>query len=357
LAGRPQENPALAIWVRTIDTGEDLPVIAAWAHDGGRLAYGTEVEVSRRKITVNDDREIYSYPSEVWITDFVKDPKRILKGKQFRNRRGLIPSFHVTHLAWAPDGEKLAVELTDRENESATFLLTADGKRVKVGDGGPNLLDGYGAGWLGDSESVGILHEAMNPRLLHRLSLLRVTAGRNLSLFREKTFAAVAWMPDAHKAALVEQDQEFADPPRLLLGDLDRGTTEVLAELGDSYLGGLAATRDETKVSYFVGQEELAVRELGTDAAVKILPIPLGRYAWIGQGDTLLYIEPDDIGSRKGWLTLYDPASKSKVRVLSELKVSNFWLASDGKQLAVLTADKWPELRIYRLPLPAATTD
>jgi hypothetical protein len=357
VAVAPEENPALATWVRTIDTGEDLPVIAAWAPGGGQLAYGTEVEVSRRKITVKDDREIYTYPSEVWVTDFEKEPKRILKGKRFRNRRGVIPSFSVTHLAWAPDGEKLAVELTDRQGESATFLLTPKGKRVKVGDGRANLLDGYGAGWLGDSESVGIMHEALNPRLLHRLSLLRVTAGRELALFREKTFAAADWMPKSHKAVLIERDRDFAEPPRLLLGDLDRGTAELIEELEDGYLGGLQATPDETIVSYFEGQEKLAVRAVNPESSVEHWPIPLGRYAWTGRSNTLLYLEPEDIGSRKGWLTLYNPADGSKVRVLSEQKVRNFWLAPDGKQLAVLTADDWPELRIYRLSLPASPSD
>ena len=357
MAGAQEKHQSLATWVRTIDTGEDLPVIAAWAPDGTRLAYGTKVEVSRRKITVKDDREVYSYPSEVWITDFERDPRRILKGQRFRNRRGIIPSFTVTHLAWAPDGEKLAVELTDRQGESATFLLTPKGKRVKVGERGLNLLDGYGAGWLGDSESVGVLHEVLNPRLLHRLSLLRVTAGRHLSPFRDKTFAAVAWMPRSHKAVLVERDRDFADLPRLLVGDLDKSTTELIEELQEGYLGGLQASPDETQVSYFVGQEKLAVRAAEPESSVEHWPIPLGRYAWAGRSNTLLFVEPEDIGSRRGWLTLYNPADSSKVRVLSEQKVENFWLTPDGRQLAVLTADDWPELRIYRLRLPVSSSD
>jgi dipeptidyl aminopeptidase/acylaminoacyl peptidase len=346
-----QERPQLEL-VRTLDTGEDLAVVAAWSPDGRLLAYGTETEVSRREITVKSDREAYTYPSEVWVTDFTKKPKRILKRKQFRDRQGKIPSFSVTRLLWSPDGQKLAVELTDDDGESATFLLTPKGKRFKLGEGRRNFLIGYGAGWLGDSESLGLLSEALHPRLLHQVGLVRVNAGRELSLFGEKTFAAVAWLPRAQKVVLMERDREFAEPPQLVLGDLQNGQIEVLDELSEGYLGGLQTTGDEARVSYFVGQERLAVRSVVAASSVEYWPIPLGRYEWSVNSDTLLFIEPQEVGQRTGWRTLHDPANERKVRLLEELPVFEFAQAPDGQRLAVLTAGKKPELRIYRLTLP-----
>ena len=351
---RGEEAPALEL-VTTLDMGEDLAVIAAWSPDGRLLAYGTETEVSRKKYGVKTDTESYTYPSEVWVTDLVEKPKRILKRKSFRDVEGRIPSFSVTRLAWSPDGQKLAVELTDDEGESGVFLLTPEGKSVKLGSKGRNFLDGYGEGWLGDSESLGLLIEAVKPRLLHRVSLVRVSAGRELWLFREKTFAAVAWLPRAHKAVLVERDKEFAEPPRLVLGDLEKGTVEDLGELSDGYLGGLQATPDETRVSYFVGQEKLAVRGLTKEGAVEHWPIPFSRYEWVGTNGFLLYIEPEKIGRRTGWLSLYDPAQQRKVRLLAEVPVFEFAVAPDGQRLAVLTAGEKPELKVYRLTLPPSS--
>lgn len=334
----------------TVETGEELPVIAAWAPDGQRLAYGTEAEMSRREISVKEDRESYTYPGEVWVTDFQKKPERVLKRKRFRDYEGGIPSFSVTRVEWAPDGSKLAVELRDPAGETATFLLTPGGKAVKIGGERGNMVDGYQAGWLGDSESLPQLHEALKPRLLHRVSLLRVTGGRNLPLFREKTFSAAAWLPESHRAALIEQDKDFADPPRLVVGNLDNGTLEPIDELSDGYLGGLQAGPDESHVSYFVGQEKLAVRALTPKSEVSTIPVPLGRYQWLDE-NRILFVEPDDIGSRKGWLSLYDRGTDSKQRLLPETKVYDFWVTREGTKLAALTADQSPQLRIYQLNL------
>lgn len=344
-----QESP-LATLERTIDTGEELPVLAAWSPDNARLAYATEAEVSRHQIRVKEDRDIRTYPGEVWLTDFTDKPERILKRRRFRERGGGVPSFSITHLNWSPDGQKLAVELR-AGGETATLLLTTEGKPVKVGSGGGNILEGYDAAWLGDSESVALLYEVLQPRLLHSVGLLRVTAGRILSLFRDKTFAAVAWLPQSRQAVMVERDKEFAEPPRLVLGNLDDGTLEPLDELSEGYLGGLQATPDETRVSYFVGQQKLAVRSLAPTAEVDDYPIPFGTYRWL-DNNRLLFLEPEEIGSRKGWLTFYDRRTGEQARVLPETLLHNFWLSPDGRRLAVLTADSFPQLKIYRLTLP-----
>ncbi|MFQ5662227.1 MAG: hypothetical protein ACE5HL_00140 [Terriglobia bacterium] len=336
-------------------TEEELPVVAAWSPDGQRLAYGTEKKLRRKRPPLAaDEDKVFSYPGEVWVTGLKSKPKRILKYNFLRNRVGDFFSFTVERLAWSPDGTKLAVEVADEEKNTATFLLTANGKKVKVGSRGTNYVPAYGAAWLGDNQSLGLLTEAVPPRLLHRVHLLRITAGRNISLFRQRTFAAVAWLPQRQQAVLVERDLEFARPPRLMLGDLKSGELQLLDELSEGYLGGLRASPDETKVSYFVGHKKLAVRGLAPDAPADYWPIPFGRYEWVGATGTLLFLEPKALGARTGWLTRYDPGQKTTERVLPDELIQDFWVAPTGDRVAVLTAGLKPTLKIY--PLEAASS-
>lgn len=345
-AGRAQ-GPTLEL-VATLDTGDDLAVLAAWSPDGQRLAYGTEKQVRERKAPSLDDRETYRYPGEVWLTDFGEKPRRLFKHERFRDWVGNVPSYYVTRLEWSPDGSKLAVEVTDEQGESAVFLITTEGKAVRIGSSRVNYYPGYGAGWLDDSQSLAVLNEASKPRLLHEVYLLRVTGGRDVQLFRGKTFTAAAWLPKAHKAVLVEQNREYAEPPRLVLGDLEKGTLEALDPLEEGFLGRLAITPDESKVSYFVGQDRLAVRRVSGEAKADYWPIPLGRYQWLSSS-ALLFMEPEDGGQSTGWLTLYDRATDSKTRLLPDTTLYDFWASTDGTQVAVLTAGPTPHLRIYKL--------
>ncbi|MEE9234203.1 MAG: hypothetical protein V3U28_02030 [Candidatus Acidoferrales bacterium] len=345
-----EEPASTAVLVKTIETKDDLAIIAAWAPDGRRLAYGTELRIRRRSAGV---REAYVYPGEVWVTEVDdEDRRRILKHDAFRDRRGDFFSFSVERLGWSPDGQRLLVELTDEEKSTATFFLTHKGKKVKVGESSRNFVAGYGGAWLGDSQSVGLLEEALAPRLLHRVQVVRVRGGRVLPLFPHHVFAAVAWLPRAQQMVGVERDPEFARPPQLARGDLRSGELELLAEVED-YIGGLQASPDETRVSYFVGQEELAVRVLAADSPVEHWPVPFGRYQWWPRRGAVLFIEPEAPGERSGWLTAYDPARDRKQRVLPQEKIQDFWVSPHGQHVAVLTVGLRPRMKIYRLPTPA----
>lgn len=350
----PAGQAPTAQLVTTVQTGKALAVVAAWSPDGSRLAYGTEKEVERRFVPPSQEGKAMAYPAEVWITNLRDKPKRILKDDFLRGYAGDYYSYSVEQLVWSPDGTKLAVEITDERKNTGTFFFTAKGKKIKMDSSRDNYVAGYGGGWLGDSESLGLLSEAVKPRLLHRVRLVRVTSGRAIPLFGENRFAAAAWLPQSSKAVLVERDPEFARPPRLLLGDLKSGRLETLAELSEGYVGGLQASPDESHVSYFVEQEKLAVQRLEPEAPVEHWPIPFGRYAWAGS-QAVLFIEAEKLGRPTGWLTFYDPAQGSKHRLLPEEVIYDFWVTPDGQRLAVLTAGSNPAMKIYHLSLPSPT--
>jgi len=325
---------------------DELLITAAFSPDGLRLAYGTERRVQRRTIAADDDR-MYFYPGEVWVTDFTEKPKRILKYDFLRSQEGGFLSFSVERVAWSPDGSKLLIEVSDERKRTATFFFSAEGKRVKLGGNGPNFAPGYGAAWLADNESVGLLSEEVSPRLLHRIHLLRATAGRALPMFGSKVFAAVAWLPLAQRVAAIERDKEFSQPPKLVVGNLETGTLEELGDVPD-YAGGLRALPDERRVSYFIGNDKLAVRSLAAEAQVEVLPIPLGRYEWAGP-NAVVFIEQRSGDNRSGRLALYDRTSGQKRELLEDELVQDFWLSPDGTQVAILTSGGNPLLKVFRL--------
>ena len=346
-------QPELVSQVAVLEPASDdeLLITAAFSPDGLRLAYGTERRVQRRTIAADDDR-MYFYPGEVWVTDFADRPKRVLKYDFLRSQEGGFLSFSVERVAWSPDGSKLLIEVSDERKRTATFFFSAEGKRVKLGGNGPNFAPGYGAAWLADNESVGLLSEEVGPRLLHRIHLLRATAGRALPMFGSKVFAAVAWLPLSQRVAAIERDKEFSQPPKLVVGNLETGTLEDLGDVPD-YAGGLRALPDERRVSYFIGNDKLAVRSLSADAQADVLPIPLGRYEWAGP-NAVVFIEPrpgtaSAPPDASGRLVLYDRTAGKKTELLEDELVQDFWVSPDGHQVAILTAGNNPLLKVFRL--------
>ena len=325
----------------TVTTGDDIPLVAAWSPDGQRLAYATDKEVKER-----GERH---YRGEVWVTDLAGKQKRIVK-EDFLRGFEAGATFRIEALAWAPDGTRLAVEVLDAKKKPGVFLFTDQGQEVELGSSDTNGFAGYGAAWLGDNQTLGALAETAEPRVLQKIFLVRVAGGLTIPLFAGRVFSAVAWLAGQPRAVVVEQDPEYSRPPQLMLADLEKATLEPLGELA-SYLGGLGATPDEASVSYFTGSETLLVRPLGGAGKSQSLPIPFGRTVWMGTTGAVLFLEPEAPGERRGWLTRYDPAAKTKTRLLEE-PIQNFWVAPDARHVAVLTAEVEAKLKIFRLPLP-----
>jgi len=334
--------PGQARWraqfVRAVG-GKEIPVVAAWSSDA-RLAYGTE-----KTVPVGD---VWQRRGEVYVVTLAGEKERILKHDYFRGGQERPFSFSVDRISWSPDTTKLGVELTLTIEEAATalFLFKSKGGELRIKDGA-NLIAGYGGAWLADNASLGMLEEALAPRLLHRVFVVRVEAGRMIPLFRPRTFSAVAWVPGKMQAVLVERDAEFVQAPKLLVGDLASGQVKELGEVPD-YLGGLQATPDGERFSYFVGQNKLIVRQLSGEL-IGEATIPVGRYGWLGKSGAIAFLEPEELGKDTGWLAVWDPARQVQTRLIADERIRDFWLAPDGSLVAVLTADEVPELKIYRL--------
>ncbi len=334
------QSPAQAALVLTI-AGEE-PVLAAAFSADGRLAYAIQKTIERG--------ELWARGAEVYVVSLDgKEKKRILRADRFREpRTGRILSFQIDRLAFSPDATKLAVELTPRQGTTEVFFYKSTGGEISLGGQG-NSAAGYGVAWLGDN-SVGMLEEAAPPRLLHRVFVVRLEAGRFVPLFRPRLFAAVAWLAGKEEAVLVERDENFSQPPRLLRGNLVSGSVTELAT-GPDYLGGLRATGDGEEYSYFAGQNKLVRRKLNGEVTATIA-IPFSHYEWLGTSGALAYLEPEKPGMQTGWLALWNPEQAERARLLPDERIKNFWVAPDGKHVAVLTAEEIPVLKVYRLAVP-----
>ncbi|MFQ5817143.1 MAG: hypothetical protein ACE5H2_04190, partial [Terriglobia bacterium] len=311
------------VLVLTVPSEE--PVLTAALSADGRVAYAIQKSVEFGERTQRR-AEVY-----VMVLTGKQKKKRIVRDTYLRGPRRRPMPFSVERINWSPDASKLAVELRVRRGRTAVFLFKSTGGEVKLRDRG-NSMVGYGATWLADNRSVGILYEAVAPRLLHGVLLVRVEGGRMIRLFRPRNFAAVAWVPGKMQAVLVERDKDFAQPPRLLLGDLSSGEVADLGAAPD-YLGGLRTTPDGERFSYFVEQNKLLVRTLRGEEAGSVA-IPFARYEWLAGGG-LVFLEPEKPGLPTGWLAAWDPETQASERLLPEELIQAFWVAPDGSYLAV----------------------
>jgi len=322
-------------------SGEEAVLAAAFSSQD-QIAYAIQKTIERG--------ELWARGAEVYVVSLDgKEKKRILRADRFRElRTGRILSFQIDRLVFSPDATKLAIELTPRQGATAVFFYKSTGGEISLRGQG-NFAAGYGVAWLGDNNSVGMLEEAAPPRLLHRIFVVRLEAGRFVPLFRPRLFAAVAWLAQEMEAVLVERDESFSQPPTLVRGNLVSGSVTPLGTEPD-YLGGLRATGDEEGYSYFAGQNKLVRRKLNGEVAAT-MAIPFSHYEWLGTSGALAYLEPEKPGMQTGWLALWDPQRTEGTRLLPDERIKNFWVAPDGKHVAVLTAEEIPVLKVYRLPV------
>lgn len=339
LSGVAQEPPVFQLQ-HVLTISEEEPVLTATLSADGRLAYAVPKTIERSEVRIRG--------AEVYVMGVTgKDKKRLLRADAFGdpdNPMRLV-SFRVARLAWSPDGTKLAVEISRPQAPAAAFFFKSTGGDLRLPSGQSFVL-GYDATWLADSSSVAILSEAAAPRLLHRVAIVRMEAGRLIPLFRQQVFAAVAWLPGKMQAVLVLRDEKFAEPPRLTVGDLNSGELRELGPEPD-FLGGLRAAPDGEHFSYFAGQRKLVRRSL-TGEVAGTYALPFSAYEWL-PGGSLLFLEPEKPGYETGWLATWNLQTNVSERLLPDERIRRFWVSPEGSQVAVLTAEDIPALKVYRL--------
>lgn len=322
-----------------LTVSDEEVITAAWAPDSGRVAYALYRTKQVREKKFRRD--------ELWVVDLAGKKKRLVEPDEIWPPRQP-GGYEITHIAWSPDGSKLAVEATSSAQQTVFFLFDERGKCVRIGEGA-SFAPGYFAAWMGDNETVAYLTEALKPRLLFEFQIVRPRAGTGHRIFERKLAAAAAWQPRGMKVAFIERDRELEQTPPLVIGDLANGQTVASAELRDGFAGGLRFTPDGERIAYFVGGRQLEVRRLSALEQAERYRLPLSRFEFSPDAATLFYLEPERPATTRGPLTRLILGSRATEKIFGERLVDDFWISPDGKLLATLEGELRPALKVYRL--------
>ena len=347
----------------------------------GRIAYAVPHVFSEKKVQLQRD--------DIWIADRDGKKRRILQGEKFAHGRGPF-SYLVRELRWSPDNTKLTVELATSEmiNEDGetregmmTLLLDDSGSQIPIA-GSDGLIPGaINAAWLADGVTVVYLTPAQsetpppwserlpNNDKLFMTNRVRVTGGAGKSTFRPAIVSAVAWNAVKSSGVAILRNPitsplpnmpNDATPPILVALDLVKETSRELATL-DGYAGGLSISPSGETVAYWVGKEQLEVRDVGSPNRVTRVRVVLGALGWAGDEKRVL-VKQGAAGKSGSlvWISLPQlapaaagttPATQDVAlqSVLHDLEFRQFDISPDGKLLAVVEPGR-RNLLVYTLP-------
>jgi hypothetical protein len=364
LATRAQDNPTLRI-------DEDVTSFAFSSN--GRIAYGARHVFSVKKIQLQRD--------DIWIAEPDGKKRRILLGEKFVRGTGPF-SYTVRALRWAPDGNKLAVDLGTSEmiNDDGdtregvmTLLLDDAGREIRIEGGDSTIPGASNPAWLADGATVVYLTGEQSdqkppsagapaPKVL-AANLVKPSAGGKSSLFAGHLFSAVDWDPDRSAGVAVERAANAgntAGPPLLVALDPIRNALRALATI-EGYAGGLTVSPSGKKVAYWVNNEQLEVRDLDSPDRAARARIALGTVAW-GANEARVVVKRGPL-RRSGDLVLVTLPPLNNVvagaapkvtdvvpqSILHGLEFRGFDTFRDGRSLAVVEPGK---RNLYVYPLP-----
>ncbi|MGH9775067.1 MAG: hypothetical protein ACRD50_08990 [Candidatus Acidiferrales bacterium] len=313
----------------------------------GRIAYAVIHLMHKREYEMQRD--------DIWMVSSEGKKTQIVKGDKLVSGNAPL-SYSIEAITFSPDGTRLAVLMdtvfvvdssgTQREAELVD-LMDAQGKEINIAGTKNSTIPGaLDATWLGDNETVAYLTEAVKPKLLFSLEIVRPAGGRGGAIFEGRQFSAVAWDAKHNAAIAVERDQGLSGPAKLISLDLIRESRKELATL-DGYLGELSISPSGSKVAYFRDGDTIEIRELSSPDKVTRVPAAYGHFYWAPDERRLLLKRGPDIKSGDlVWVSIPDG---NLTPILHDLPFRRFEISPDGRWLVVSDLAR-AGLLVYPLP-------
>lgn len=277
----------------------------------------------------------------------------------------------VNSLAWSPDGQRIAVNMTlqkpppgyesvsgkkkdkdgesDREDEApaasvggkAVALLDADGREIRVAGSQTRFIENASsATWLADNETMVYLTGA--PLQIVRV---RPSDGKSSTLFEGHGFNAVAWDAPRNRAFAVGENLSVRGGLVLVELDLLRETVTQIAQIRN-YQGGLRLSPSGKKIAFFEDGDTIEVIDFANPSKPLRVRAGFGTFQWSrDERRVLLKRGPGDRSDVLIWVGLYDG---SFVPALHGLVYRAFRIAPDGESLAITEPGK-RVLKVYPL--------
>ena len=337
----------------------------------GRIAYSTRHVFSEKKIQLQRD--------DLWIAERDGKKKKILQGEKFVRGSGPF-SYLVRGLRWSPDGKRLAVELATSQmiNDAgntregvATLLIDENGSEISVAGGDSVIAGATNAVWLSDSATLVYSTAVQRPPEVKKedkppetaasfaLNRVRPATGPGAGIFSGQEFAAIGLNASRNLGVAIARGSASSGVALLAI-DLGKEMKRDLSN-ADGYAGGLSISPSGAKIAYWIGNEQLEVREIESPDRVARVHILLGTIAWSGDEKRLL-VKQGAVGKSGSlvWVTLPQlakvaagttPPTQDVVlpSILHDLEFRQFDISPDGSLLGVVEPGR-RNLLVYSLP-------
>jgi len=307
-----------------------------------RIAYAVPRMKRMKKLIIERD--------EIWIASPKGGQKQIVDVNKFMP----VPppsSYMVDSLAWSPDGQRIAVNMTTQKPASvdepasggkSVALLDDKGGEIKVQGLSTRFIENAShATWLADGATV----VYTTPTRPYQIFRVNPAQGGPKALFEGSTFVAVAWDAERNQAFAVAENLSVHGHQSLMQLDLAHETVKEIAHV-DAYQGELIVSPSGKKIAYFSDGDVLQVIELADPSRPVHRPAGVGEIGWgPDEKRVLLKRGPDDQSSDLVWVGIYDG---SFVPALHGLSYHAFGIAPDGEAIAVTEPGK-NILKMYQL--------
>ena len=350
-----QDMPKMVIDddVQAFDIAPDNSIVYAVTHIKG----------VKRLVIERDDLFVASGPGKI---------RKILEANAFMP---MPPpeGFRVDSLAWSPDGQKIAANMTlqlpppgwDAKNQKkkgdlgddnddnrpplagvgggrVLVLFDGDGREIKVANSKTRFIEGavYGT-WLADGKSV--VYLTGGPPW--SIQCVTPSDGKTKELFAGHTFQTVIWDAKHNRAYAISDSLSLTGKLSIVELDLLQERIRVVADIA-TYQGGLSLSPSGNKIGYFEDGDNIDVVDTHNRNDVIRVRAGFGRFGWSrDEKKVLLKRGPDDRSNILLWVGLYDGSFSS---ILHDLQFRNFEIAPDGETIAVTIPGK-RVLKIYSL--------